>query len=259
MRSVSIKGVDYVSASEAARALGLAIPTLMTRVLSRSPEFTDWYFSDGLPTPKYKYPPKRLPFIWVYYFLTHVPTKLCYVGATGRYEKRKKIHLTLLADRRHHCKKLQETFNGDPDPAHWRWEAFIVGSREEAFRMEQKFIEMLHSENRLLNVSLDGRAPIRHAVKDPEVAQRRRAGLDRWRSENKDQMSRVAVKVCERRWSKPGARDRWTGAGNPFSKKVEIEGKVFGSVKEASRSIGVDEKTIRRRCNNPDNKDFRFT
>lgn len=259
MRSVSIKGVDYVSASEAARALGLAIPTLMTRVLSRSPEFTDWYFSDGLPTPKYKYPPKRLPFIWVYYFLTHVPTKLCYVGATGRYEKRKKIHLTLLADRRHHCKKLQETFNGDPDPAHWRWEAFIVGSREEAFRMEQKFIEMLHSENRLLNTSLDGRAPVTINNSDPLLQARRKEALDKWRSANRAQMSAVASAVCEKRWSDPTAKERWMGSGNPFAKKVKINGHVFGSVNEASRELGIPVKRIRRLARDPDNKDFHFT
>lgn len=259
MRQVTINGIQYSSASDAARALGLPVSTVIARITRQSPVFSEWCYSDGNPTPVYKYPYKRPNPVWVYYFLTHEPSKRCYVGASGVFSHRKSSHLKMLRSGTHHCHPLQELFDSDPDEAHWRWEAFMVESRESALKMEQKFIEMLHSENRLLNVSLDGRAPIRHAVKDPEVAQRRRAGLDRWRSENRDQMSRVAVKVCERRWSKPGARDRWTGAGNPFSKKVEIEGKVFGSVKEASRSIGVDEKTIRRRCNNPDNKDFRFT
>lgn len=61
-----------------------------------------------------------------------------------------------------------------------------------------------------------------------------------------------------RRWSDLLVRAKRRGAGNPFAKKVQVDGKVYGSVKDAVKATGISEKTIRKRANDPTIANFSF-
>lgn len=60
------------------------------------------------------------------------------------------------------------------------------------------------------------------------------------------------------KWKDPARRARITGAGNPFAKALTVDGVLYGSVKDAERSLGLNEKTIRKRVNSYDHPTYKW-
>lgn len=131
-------------------------------------------------------------------------------------------------------------------------------SKDDAFALEQRLIDQLHNDGRLINSSLNGRSPIDVLNGDVEAVKRRNEGSRRWRIENAELVKETARRVCAQRWSDPEARTRWSGGGNPFSKKIKVDDITYPSVKDAERALGINEKTLRKRAHDPNQPNYTF-
>lgn len=256
-RAVNIEGIVYESVSEAARKLQIPTPTVFQRIYSRSPEYLRWSFVDNDSVPRNS--SYRYRFVdWVVYTLTHLPSGKVYVGMTGNFVARKATHRHNLKTNGHKTPQLQALFNEDPDWGNWEWFGYIVADKDEAVKMEQLKIDEFHSTGRLLNQSLDGKAPIAYLMRNEENLRRQREGTKRYVELNPGLLNARAKLMCETRWSSSENRKAWCGAGNPFAKRVMVDGVIYGSVKDAQRELKINEKTIRTRCRDPKYPNYTF-
>jgi hypothetical protein len=250
-REVYIEGRRYMSATVAAQVLELPLPTLYARLHSPTPRWAQWRYNDGKETTWRIQVSKPAPVEWVVYTLTHIPTGQVYVGMTRNYPARKSQHKHHLMLGTHRTHLLQVLFKQDSDWENWKWDGFIVADKEEATLVEQQFIDKYNDRGLLLNTSLIGRAPIEYLMTLEENREKRREGNRRYLEANPGTAAERGRKGSELRWADRSARRAWEGAGNPFAKRVQVDGVVYGSVKDAQRALGINEKTIRTRARDP--------
>lgn len=256
-REVSINGTLYPSVSEAARQLRLPTQTVFSRVYSKSKFWTEWKYVDGNSIPENS--KGKYEFLdWVVYQFTHVPSGKVYVGMTGNFRNRKNHHKHLLRQGNHTTPLLQAQYNQDPDWDNWTWTGFILSTKEEAIAMEQTKIDEFEKAGLLLNGSLLGQSPIEYVMAQAENKRRQLEGTRDYIAKNPEKPSENGRKGCEKRWADKSNRQAWKGAGNPFAKKVKIDGVVYGSVKDAVKAVGIGEKTIRTRANSDAHPNYTF-
>ena len=248
-RPVSIEGVEYPSASVAARALDVNVKTMFVRLISTTDRWKDWFYTDGKPIPVRKKLARVKRYLWQVYTITHIPTGKLYVGHTSQYTARQAQHRSALSRQCHPSPLFQAAWDLDPDWGHWKWEVVTVASKQQAHELEQSLIDQHLPNGQLLNRSKDAQAAIRFHMLDPQTKQRQLDGTRRYLETNKLDVTRRVSRQMKDRWSEEGARDRWKGGGNPFARKVEVNGVVYSSVKDAVKATGVSEKTIRKRAN----------
>lgn len=247
-KSVIIHGKIYESVAEAGRCLEIAPITVLRRVESAEIEWVEWNYLQSQEVPK-----KKQQVLCVCYRLTHLPSQKFYIGSTRHYPTRKASHLWMLRNNRHTCKKLQELWNQDNAETNWQWLAIIYNTREEAYAEEQKNLDEFTGSQSLLNSVIDAKSPIVEVMQRPgykdgrarKIAEAYSLKPEDWKKDFVENMSRRANK----RWSVPGAKEKWKGGSNPFAKKVSVDGIIYGSVKEAQAILGINEKTIRKRAN----------
>lgn len=257
-RAVIIDGNVYDTATLAAHTLGVALPTLYSRLYSRSPTWAHWHYVDSRPVPTIKKKRSAPVTDWVVYKLRHKPSGKIYVGMTGNLKIRQAHHRHLLRFNKHNTPALQELYNQDPSPESWGWSGSIVSTREEALELEQLTVNELHASGLLLNGSLDTKAPIVYNMQSPEYRERQRQGQLRMVEANREAFVERVREQAKKRWSATATRKAWEGAGNPFAKKVKVDGVVYGSVKDAQRELRINEKTIRTRARDPNYPNYTF-
>ena len=256
-RKVRIGGVEYTSASEASRQLDLKLPTVYTRLMSQTAQWKDWYYSDGLPTPVVKRG-KVKHHLYCCYLFEHLPTGKTYVGSTVDFSSRKACHLHDLRKGRHSCSKLQSLYDQDSNLDNWKWILVVCNGRLHMFEVEQQLIDNRKDTGLLLNTSLEAMSPIVHNLKDPLVAAKRLEALKSSFRTNRPVIAKRISEGMKSRWELPGAKESIRGGGNPFAKKVKVDGVVYGSVKDAQAALGINEKTIRKRANSPEYPNYSF-
>lgn len=257
-RYVRIEGRNYASATVAAEALGIPLPTLYARLNSPTPMWVEWRYADGQPTNYRHQIYKRRPEEWVAYRLTHKPTGKAYAGSTSNFPARKAVHRHKLNHGTHLTQALQNLFREDPNWDNWEWSGVIVSSKEEALLHEQNSINDLADASLLLNSSLTGNAPIVGLMRDEVRRAKHKLRMQQYVAENKEKVSALGKETCRKRWSDKANRRAWEGAGNPFAKKVKVDGVVYGSVKDAQRALKINEKTIRTRANSDAHPNYTF-
>lgn len=181
------------------------------------------------------------------YVITHKPTGKFYIGSSSDIYGRVSHHKWALRNNRNNSTRLQEAFNSNPDVSLLDILIHPCKSREEAYDMEQKRVDMHWGNPDCLNTCKDVRNPISEQMNSDVVKEKRNASLKEVRGslDFKVAMSEHSKK----RWATDGARQSITGAGNPFAKQVKVDGVIYGSVKDAVKATGVGEKTIRKRAN----------
>ena len=181
------------------------------------------------------------------YVITHLPTGKLYVGSSSDIFARISHHKWALKNNQNASVKLQETFNTYPDLDQLDILIHPCKGREEAYDKEQAMLDRHWGKDICLNTCRDVRNPISEQLHCKEVIERRSVTMKAKGAT--EEFKAAMAKHSDKRWSQEGARDAFKGAGNPFAKKVSVDGVVYGSVKEAVLAINVSEKTIRKRAN----------
>ena len=249
VRRVRINGVDYGSIALAAEALGMDRQQVSWRLNSLNRKWVDWIFTDnrGLAAPR---PPKKRPAqLHVTYQLTHKPTGKFYVGHTGYWQGRKAHHFSSLSLGKHANVYMQQAWDAHPGKEHWDTHLWVWHTREESLDHEQKLIDQHTDDPLLMNRATNSRSPIAGLRGDPNVKSLR--PRPRKLKTVKELMEFRAAQGARMReyWANPDNLAKRMGGGNPFAKKVIIDGVVYGSVNDAERAGVASIKTIRRRAN----------
>jgi len=179
------------------------------------------------------------------YKLIHKPTGRFYVGSTKDIPWRITSHFNQMETGKHQNRFLQEVWNGDRDE--FVVEEFPTRDREEAFLLEQKMIDEMGGDENCVNIAKNAKSPISSILLSEEVIAKRKASLKK-RQESPEYRKQMGERMREM-WSDPERRANRRGAGNPFAKQICIGPRYFGSVKDASRTLGVSELLLRNRAN----------
>lgn len=221
-----------------------------------------------------------------YYLIKFNLLGLFYVGSSDDLNRRKNEHLYELRRGSHVNKRMQAAFDCDSNP---EFEFYPTASREEAYAIEQSLLKSNSLNGSLLNdlmvvtvVSDETKSRISQALMNHPVTAESRArmgeskkGNDFWvgkkhRPESIEKMSASQLgnsnakghSVSEEQRQK--LRERATGRvmsaetrlkvsmNSASSKKVEINGVVYRSMREAGEAVGKSGDTIRKRCESTD-------
>lgn len=181
------------------------------------------------------------------YVITHKPTGKLYIGSSANIFSRIDYHRWALKNNRSACSKFQEAFNTHPDLDQLDILIHPCKDREAAYDMEQKWVDRYWGTEKCLNTCRDVRNPISEQLHSKEVIERRSITMKKLGAT--DEFKAVMGERATKRWSQEGARESIKGAGNPFAKKVSVDGVIYGSVKDAVKAVNISEKTIRKRAN----------
>lgn len=181
------------------------------------------------------------------YVITHLPSGKFYIGSSHDTFGRVSYHKWALRNDKSPCTKFQLVYNTHPGDDTLHVLVHPCKDREAAYAMEQEWVDRHWGSPNCMNTCRNVRNSISEQLHSKEVIERRSATMKARgaTAEYKKAMGERAKK----RWDEAGARDSIKGAGNPFAKKVSVDGVVYGSVKDAVKAIGISEKTIRKRAN----------
>lgn len=180
------------------------------------------------------------------YMLIHKPTGMFYIGSTSNILSRKRVHKSALLNGQHANPKLTELFRKYGKWEDFEWKIFLVNEREEAFIMEQELLDLHWGDPLLLNSSKDARKPICGIEMSADVFEKRRKAIHAALSQ--PERRALLSATLKETWNQGDRRARRCGEGNPFAKPVWVNNVRYGSVKDAMRTLKLDEKTIRRRA-----------
>lgn len=256
--ALSINGKIYESIKEASRVLGIDTWNIYTRLNSDLILWKDWSFIDG---NKHSIKKQEDDGLFYVYKLLHKPTGSFYIGSTKDYLGRKSTHLYNLRRGRHVNHKLQNLWRNSNEDQ-WEWHVWVFEEREEAYSEEQKELTKYADSSLLLNVVLDAKSPISHLMKQDGfkdmLAKSRAEHLMRLTEDETQLLRQKWSDASKKYWATGDNRKDRMGAGNPFAKKVSVDGIIYGSVKDAQKALGINEKTIRKRANSPDYPNYTF-
>lgn len=175
-----------------------------------------------------------------------------YIGSSANMPNRKAQHIWTLKKGANNTPALQGLYDEDKDITRFEWSFIVTQTRDQAYDVEQSLIDKHWGDPLLLNVSKDARSPLSGFTFSPEAkekARQTRLALQQ-DPEHKERHRQSVLKM----WSDPERRKKRSGAGNPFAKKISIEGNVYGSVTDAARILGLDQKTLRNLATSTDPK-----
>lgn len=190
------------------------------------------------------------------YYIKHAPTGKFYVGSSKSCSRRIDYHFSRLRCGKHNNPDFQNLYNSDKNEYNYIRYIHLFNTREEAYVEEQRVLNENRNNTLLINRTYDAKCPILGIEGQKEIAKKRRDGQHRYWSDvsNKKKMS----KKMKAEWQKPGRREKRTGGNNPFARRVEIDGVIYGSVMDASRTLKLNEKTIRIRANDERYSNYRW-
>lgn len=208
--------------------------------------------------------PKHGEVVYVAYLIHHVESGKVYVGSSGTPQRRISRHYSNLKLNKHPNPVFQAYYDVDPKLRHVLYQ---VGSREEAFALEQALLDYFAADGRLINHDLDAISQF----KSPRQveARLRRYEIDskpvmadgvRYESQN-DCARKIGISIPTIHWRIQSHKAKYTGwyfegqekvsTGHNYSKDavlIEYEGKQI-SIRELSALSGVGEMTLRSRLN----------
>lgn len=165
----------------------------------------------------------------VVYSLTNTINGKKYFGVSQEYEKRKRSHLNQLRKNNHNNLNLQEDWNNFPEES-FEWEVvqrFKDRKDAETFEMEQ-----VNKTKEVYNVVRDtsiGGDYFTHNPRKEEIREIRR-----------EQMSGQS----NHQYGKPKSSKMLKAVKIANSKKIEVEGVKYNSIREASEDLGLNQTTI---------------
>lgn len=227
------------------------------------------------------------------YVITHVKSGLMYAGSTGDLHTRQYDHENRLHRDNHPNRGLQAAFNDDPRIS---FTVHITKDRDEAYTVEQEFIDFYLDSGILFNVATDARFPtkgLRYGPVTIEKMKRSSVGRNlgiRKSAETRARMSIArkgvsksqehvqAMSVCRVGKSVPMATrekiaqslkdrvftaehfERLRAAALETRVSVSVSGIVYDSVGIAASMLGVHRDTVRNRVlsNNPRFADWKY-
>lgn len=156
------------------------------------------------------------------YTLTHKPSGYFYVGTAKNPIGRKYTHLHLLRKGEHGNSSLQELWSKAAE-TDWEWGFTIFGNKDAAYEHEQSVIDQHYGKpgSLLLNHSNSARDHI-NALMTPDVRKRQIYGAT------------TALRAL-------------------LSQAIIVDGKEYSSATAAATALGVNQSTVSRWANNPNN------
>lgn len=237
--AISIYGLPYPSMSEASVAFDIPRSAVLNYVNAASDKWKDWIYTDRENKQA------------TTYILTFTGSNIYYYGSTvDKLAKRLGNHTYRLTTRVHHSPKLQEAFDkyGQDNMV---IEPLLSGTEQECRDLEYKLINDHKDDPNMANTIKDTGNTIREVLKDPEMEAKRIAKM-------KEALARPEViekrnKGTKDAWAVPGRKEARTGAGNPFAKKLMVDGVEYGSMMDAIRAKagGMTDWQLRTRVKDP--------
>jgi group I intron endonuclease len=212
------------------------------------------------------------------YKLIHIKTGKLYIGSTGNFRNRRRDHVCSLRRGDHHIQALQDLYNDDPN---FKFEFFISGlsfddkkSRELAYDHEQLLLNEYAGSVLLLNRSLNSRLSILPpellkkrlanavAAQRTEEYRKKRSIISKAITQTKEARERSS-ELSLNQWRDPEVRAKHMATRGTkehrarniqisidlgISKKIQINGKIYDSISEASRALNIARVVIRKRC-----------
>lgn len=176
------------------------------------------------------------------YIIRHCSTGMLYVGSTKDLYKRKSVHLSLLYSGKHFNIKLQELFNDNPNI---EFLEYPTENREDAYTLEQTYIDKNINSGLLCNLALDAKKPKNGFIVSEETKEKlRNASLGN------------TVNIGRKLTVETKEKIRITKNNN--TKKIIINNVVYDSINEAVLKLGLTYTTIsnRIRSNSKSFKDW---
>lgn len=203
------------------------------------------------------------------YEITHVASGKMYVGSALDFFGRMRVHKSSLRLNRHSNADLQAAFNIDPEI---EFSVTFYDTREEAYDHEQALLDEHHSKGELFNVAVNARS----TNKDNEVIKAYLRELKTGTThteETKAKMSaarkgvakppRTQEHIDKLAAARTGCKHSEEAiaklrASAPTSKPVSIDGVIYPSISEASRSLPMDYRKIKRRIKSTKHKTWLY-
>lgn len=232
------------------------------------------------------------------YSITNIENNKMYVGSTVEYEKRKRAHLNGLRGSYHDNRKLQEDFNIYGEDAFKFNILHEAQTEEERFNVESDIIQSLGTYKNGYNLSVDGRGRyiITEATREKmrentigennpfygkthseetieilsEKASKRTGEANSFygkkhSEEAKERMRHSWKELRESGWIDPQKgvpkteeEKKKNMLSQPNRKPVHAEGKVYQSMSECSKDLGIVITTVRNRIKNENYPDYYY-
>lgn len=206
------------------------------------------------------------------YLMYQEGTRMVYIGSSGMPGLRTSRHMTLLKGNRHDNPVFQALYNENPN---FYCVYYTVGSREEAYTLEQALVDYYHPTGKLINIGLDVKAPNRGRIASAETREKQRlAKLGVARSDDakrrvsegmigrvQSDETRKLLSIAKKGKPQPEHIAEMCRERNRLrSKPVSINGVEYPSIREASRELGVSRDIVktRIRTSNPKWVDWFF-
>lgn len=136
------------------------------------------------------------------YALVHDSSQKAYVGSTENIYIRVNKHKNDLLNNRHKNRNLQAAFNSDPS-----FTLFVqkTDTVEEATAKEQKLLDTLLPEGRLLNISPNAEVPCK-GIKKTEEQRKLQSEITKKQFSSEDARKKQS-EAAKKQWEKPGYRE----------------------------------------------------
>ena len=170
------------------------------------------------------------------YVVTHTPTGQEYVGSAKNLSGRESEHRSMLKHNKHSCPPMQELYNSDPNIENYQFRCLPTETREEAFDIEQKWIDERKDSGRLLNVGTNTRSwrkGVPFTDEQKELLRKARTGF----KTSEEVRAASAAHLAKYR----------NGSTNGAAKEVEVNGVTYGTIREAAAANGMNEDSMRWR------------
>lgn len=185
------------------------------------------------------------------YIVTHAPSGRYYVGSSADLHKRRISHESNWRTGCTNHPRLLEAYRLTNSHDDMKWEFFFTETRDEAYALEQAFLDKHWGDPNLLNATKDARAPIAGITMTDDILRRR--------YENFVKVSRTPEyrahqgKVSKLRWDTDTTlRDRIGGKNHAISKPLMADGTRYDSAGQAAKALGLyDSKSVCYRIRSP--------
>lgn len=221
------------------------------------------------------------------YILRHNQSGKIYIGSSGHIGYRIWKHRNTLKHGKHQILALQKLFDESRDI---RFATIITNTADEAIDVEQGLLDKYWGSDRLLNKAPDARLSGKGWVRSPELL-KRMGEVRKGRSLTTEHVSKIRLaqigkkktpehlanirlaasrrvftpEILERmrlaatgKKTSPETREKMRAAAQKRSKRISVDGVKYNSVKNASDTLGITTKTIRRRLLSPNFKEWSF-
>lgn len=173
-----------------------------------------------------------------------------YVGSTRDLPARMTHHKSEMNNGRHPNSRVLEKWKEFGTFTH---EVYPFDNIEDARLIEKATIQDNRADPKCLNIVDTGiPANLRYLNMDNE--EQRNAYIKHQRTViNRDRMIReVGTAAAKGKWKDPESLAKRSGAGNPFAKRLMVDGLEYGAFVLAMKELGVSRTTLKKRLDDPE-------